>query len=191
MFNFKNRKMTDNPIMLPLLDGNGNDNGLAIIWKRSILSLFYNHNTGELVINVKNLNFHLASRLLLAEENKPEIENGKLKPGRDGRPVTLGTGKYRNDVYTNGTGGNEQIILINEDDIRRFWIWADTDIDIELLFTKRREVLEKKEKMMAEAKRLHEQQMLEKEQAVKDKLTEAPVVLMGGDQDTTEPEPHL
>lgn len=165
-----NKPRQSQAIALPLTDQHGNDFGSAILFKESIISIFYNHNSGEMILNVKNSTMSIASKLLLAEEHQPVLTNGQLTPGQDGKALTQGTKKYRNDIYINGTGGNEQISLTDEAEIRRFWEWLDCGVDIEPMFQKRKAHLEKMEQYKREAQERHEAQLKEAEAKVKEKL---------------------
>lgn len=158
------------PILLPIYDQHDTITGYALLPKSSIVSVFYNPNTGQMVINVMQTSLQIGSRLLLAEEIKPRLENGNLVPGANGQPQTMPSGKYRNDVYINGSGGNEQLIITKEEDIKVFWKWYGAPQDVNVLLDSRREYLEKLEKMREEAKQLHEARMKEQEAKLQEKL---------------------
>jgi len=166
-----NKKSKMKAIALPLTDAYGNDNGIAVIFKDSVIGIFYNHNKGEMVINVKQNSFTIASKLLLAEEHTPVLSNGKLTPDRTGAPQTIGTKKYRNDIYINGAGGNEQIILTDEEEIRRFWNWLESDIDVQIFFDKRQQHLDLMEARRKEAEARKAEDLKKAEEVVKAKLS--------------------
>ena len=165
MFNNK-RKET---IILTLIDPQENDNGLAILKQDAILSVFYNHQFNQLVINVKQTRLDIGSRLMVAEELLPRTSNGQLVKEM-GRVVTAPTGKYRNDIYLNGSGGNEQIVLNSDEEIKRFLNWWDEDIDTEILFSKHRAHVQKMEEAKKEAELRREAELKQAEEEVKKKL---------------------
>lgn len=160
-------------IALPITDQYGNDNGIAIVPRDAIASAYYNHNNGQLVINMKQSSINIGSRLLLAEEHTPILEAGKTVPNHLGQPKTRPTGKYRNDVYIQGSGGNEQMVLTDEEEIKRFWLWWEPGIDIEILFSKRKAHLQKVEEYKKQAELRKQEEIKKAEEEVKNKLQTA------------------
>lgn len=162
----------ETPITLPLIDEKGNDNGSIIIWKKTICSVLYDHNKGHLAINLNQTDLNIGSRLLIAEESSPVLINGQIQKDHTGRGKTQPNGKWRNDVYISGTGGNTQVLLTDEKEIERFFIWLGLIEEYDILYAKREEMLERAEQFRKEAIRLRDQELKKAEDAISEKNNE-------------------